>query len=156
MAISTDSAVVFFGTADDLENTTSTVADAAFSDGTNDLNAWTNDDDAPLAMFVLEFTTATTGDAGSTIDLYVRPLNIGSAGTEDAEVPDANFGHMYLGSFPHNNPSTSAQTATFGTVSLPNVITSQQYEFYIQNNTGQTISAGWTLIVTPITYGPHA
>jgi len=156
MTISTNAAVTFFGTADDLDNTTSAVSDSSFSDGTNDLNAWTNDDDAPLAMFVLEFTTATTGDAGTTIDLFARPLNIGSAGTEDAEVPDANFGHMYLGSFPHNNPSTSAQAATFGMVSLPNVVTSQQYEFYIENNTGQTISAGWTLIVTPVTFGPHA
>jgi len=156
MAIGTKSAIEFFGTADALGNTTSSVANDAFSDGTNDLDAWTNADDAPLAIFALEFTTATTGDAGSTIGLYARPLNIGNAGTEDSEVPDANFGHIYLGSFPHNNPSTSAQTATFGKVSLPNVITSQIYNFYIQNNTGQTISAGWELTVTPVTYGPHA
>jgi len=155
MAISTDAVVLFWGTPDVLGNTTSAVTNTSFSDGTNDLDQWTNADDAPLAIFALEFTTATTGDAGSTIDLYVRPMNIGSAGTEDAEVPDANFGHMYIGSFPHNNPSTSAQTATFGLVGLPNVITSQPYEFYIQNNTGQTISAGWELTVTPVTYGPH-
>jgi hypothetical protein len=155
MAISTDAVVLFWGTPDVLGNTTSAVTNTSFSDGTNDLDQWTNADDAPLAIFALEFTTATTGDAGSTIDLYVRPMNIGSAGTEDAEVPDANFGNMYLGSFPHNNPSTSAQTATFGLVGLPNVITSQPYEFYIQNNTGQTISAGWELTVTPVTYGPH-
>ena len=156
MAISTDAVVLFWGTPDTLGTTTSAVSNAAFSDGTNDLVAWTNDDDAPLAIFALEFTTATTGNAGSTIDLYARPLNIGDAGTEDAEVPDANFGHMYLGSFPHNNPSTSAQVATFGMVGLPNVVTSQIYNFYIQNNTGQTISAGWELTVTPVTFGPHA
>lgn len=156
MAIGADAVVHFWGTADALGNTTSAVSDAAFSDGTNDLDQWTNADDAPLAIFALEFTTATTGTAGTTIDLYARPMNIGNAGTEDAEVPDANFGHMYLGSFPHNNPSTSAQTATFGMVGLPNVITSQPYVFYIQNNTGQTISAGWELTVTPVTFGPHA
>ena len=155
MTIGTDATIEFFGTADALGNTTSAVSDAAFSDGTNDLDQWTNADDAPLAIFALEFTTATTGTAGTTIDLFCRPMNIGSAGTEDSEVPDANFGNIYLGSFPHNNPSTSAQTATFGKVGLPNVITSQPYEFYIQNNTGQTISAGWELIVTPVTFGPH-
>jgi len=156
MAIGSDAAVEFWGTPDSLGNTTSAVTNTSFSDGANDLDAWTNADDAPLAIFALEFTTATTGDANTTIDLYARPLNIGNAGTEDSEVPDSNFGHIYLGSFPHNNPSTSAQTATFGAVGLPNVITSQIYEFYIQNNTGQTISAGWELTVTPVTYGPHA
>ena len=156
MAIGADAAIEFWGTPDVLGNTTSAVTNASFSDGTNDLDTWTNADDAPLAIFALEFTTATSGDAGSTIDLFAAPLNIGSAGTVDSEVPDANFGHIYLGSFPHNNPSTSAQTATFGKVGLPNVVTSQQYNFYIQNNTGQTISAGWELTVTPVTYGPHA
>ena len=155
MTIGTDAAIHFWGTADALGNTTSAVTNGSFSDGTNDLDQWTNADDAPLAIFVLEFTTATTGTAGTTINLYARPMNIGSAGTEDAEVPDANFGHMYIGSFPHNNPSTSAQTATFGPVGLPNVITSQPYEFYIENDTGQTISSGWELIVTPMTFGPH-
>lgn len=155
MAITTDSSILFWGTADALGNTTSAVTNGSFSDGTNDLDAWTNSDDAPLAIFALEFTTATTGDAGSTVDLYASPLNIGNAGTEDAEVPDANFQHMYLGSFPHNNPSTSAQTATFGLVSLPNVISSQIYNFYIHNQTGQTVSASWELTITPVTFGPH-
>jgi len=153
MAIGTDAAVLFWGTADVLGTTTSAVTDASFSDGVNDLLALTNDDDAPLAFFVLEFTCATLPTVGSTIDLYARPLNIGSAGTEDAEVPDANFLNMYLGSFPVNDVTT-AQTVTFGMVGLPNVITSQIYNFYIQNNAGQTISASWELIVTPVTYGP--
>ena len=156
MAIGTDAAILAFGTADTLGTTTSAVTDGSFSDGTNDLIAWTNDDDAPMAVFVLEFTTATTGTAGSSIALYARPLNIGDAGTEDAEVPDSNFSAMYLGSFPHNNPATGAQTATFGMVGLPNVVTSQIYNFYIENSTGQTISAGWELTVTPVTYAPHA
>lgn len=47
MAIGTGAAIEFFGTADALGNTTSAVSNNAFSDGTNDLNAWTNDDDAP-------------------------------------------------------------------------------------------------------------
>ena len=155
MSIGTDAAILFWGTADALGNTTSAVSDAAFSDGTNDLDAWTNADNAPLAIFALEFTCSTTPTVSSTIDLYARPLNIGNAGTEDAEAPDSNFLNMYLGSFPVNDV-TSAQTVTFGMVGLPNVITSQIYDFYIQNNAGQTISSGWELTVTPVTYGPHA
>ena len=158
MAIGTDAAVNFFGTQDTLGGTaTAAISDAAFSviNATTGLNSWTNDDDAPTAGFVLEFTTATTGDAGSVINLYAKLLNIGDGGTEDTEDPDANFLNYYLGSFPHNNPSTGAQTAML-TVALPNMLTSQQYEFFIENTTGQTISAGWDLHVTPITIGPHA
>lgn len=155
MAIGANSVIQFWGSATALGNTTSAVLNGAFSDGTNDLNAWTNTDDSPLAIFALEFTTATTGTAGTAINLYAMPLNIGNAGTEDSEPPDANFQHIYLGSFPHNNPSTAAQTATFGAVSLPNVISQQIYNFYIDNGTGQTVSSGWELTVTPITYGPH-
>ena len=153
MAISTDAAIEFFGSQDTLGNTTSAVTDGSFSDGTNDLNAWTNDDDAPLATAVLTFTTATTGDAGSVINLYARLVDIQS--TNDAEVPDSNFKHVFLGSFPHNNPSTSAQYHAIR-IGLPNTQTSQVYHFYIENQTGQTISAGWDLYITPIAIGPHA
>lgn len=155
MAIGTDSAILFWGTADALGNTTSAVSDAAFSDGTNDLDAWTNSDDAPLAVFALEFTCSVAPTVGSTIDLYAMPLNIGDAGTEDSLPPTANFKHYYLGSFPAKDVTT-AQPVTFGLVGLPNVVTSQVYNFYIHNNTGQTISAGWELTVTPVTFGPHA
>lgn len=155
MAIGTDSAIHFFGTQDTLGSTTSAVTNDSFSDGTNDLIAWTNDDDAPMAAFVLEFTTATTGTAGSVINLYARLIDIGNAGTEDAEAPDANFQHLFLGSFLHNNPSTAAQTVSFNT-QLPNTKTSQIYNYYIENKTGQTISAGWDVHVTPMTIGPHA
>jgi hypothetical protein len=158
MAIDTDAGIIFWGTADSLEaaGTSGAVANAAFSDGTTDLDQWTNTDDAPLAIFVLEFTLAAAGTAGTVIDLYARPMNIGFGGAADADVPDANFPHMYLGSFPINNPSTDPQIATFGMVGLPNVITSQPYIFYIRNNTGQSIDAGWDLTITPMTFGPHA
>ena len=155
MAISTDAVIDFFGSLTALGNTTSTVANDAFSDGTNDLTAWTNSDDAPQATAVLEFTTATTGDAGSVINLYAVLIDVGNAGTEDTEVPDANFPNIYLGSFPHNNPSTSAQTVT-ALITLPNAVIGQVYNFYIENKTGQTISASWELTIRPKTLGPHA
>jgi hypothetical protein len=155
MAIDTGAAIDFFGSLTALGNTTSSVSNDAFSDGTNDLTAWTNSDDAKEATAVLEFTTATTGDAGSVINLYAVLIDVGNAGTEDSEVPDANFPNIYLGSFPHNNPSTSAQTAPIP-IALPNAIASQVYNFYIENKTGQTISASWELTIRPKATGPHA
>lgn len=155
MTIGADAAIEYFGTQDTLGTSTSAVTANSFSAGTSDIVQWTNDDDAPLAAFVLEFTTATTGTAGSVINLYAQLNDIGNAGNEDTETPDSNFPQIFLGSFPHNNPATTAQTATFVT-NLPNVKTSQKYNFYIENKTGQTISAGWDLHVTPLTIGPHA
>ena len=155
MPIGADDAIEKYGTKDVLGTSTSAITLGNFSDGTNDLVAWTNDDDAPLAAFALEFTTATTGDAYTTVDLFARLMDIGSAGTEDAQAPDGNFPIHYLGAFWHDNPITAAQTAGLK-VALPTQKSSQIYNFYIQNNLGQTISAGWELSITPITYGPHA
>ena len=153
MAIGTGSAIHFFGTADVLGTTPATVVNGAVSLA-SDLSEWTNDDDAPLASVLLEFETDTTGTAGTTVDLYCQLMNVAS--TNDEEAPDVtNFLHRYMGSFPHNNPSVAVQYSTI-IVALPNTYTSQVYNFYIVNNTGQTIANTWDLTITPITYGPHA
>jgi hypothetical protein len=151
MAISTDAAIEFFGTQDTLGTSSATVADAAFSIA-GDLSTWTNDDDAPQASVAMLVDYAVAPDANSAINLYLRPLNIQS--TNDQEIPDANFLHTYVGSFPVNDVTTNQYIQII--IDLPNNVTSQQYEFYIENQTGQTIQAGWDLYVTPKTIGPHA
>ena len=151
MAIGTSSLVEFFGTQDTLGTSSATVADAAFSIA-GDLSTWTNDDDAPRASVTALIDYAVAPDANSVVNLYLRPLNTQS--TNDQEIPDANFTHTYVGSFPVNDVTTN-QYITID-ISLPNAYTSQQYEFYIENKTGQTIQAGWDIYVTPKTYGPHA
>lgn len=151
MAISTDAAVEFFGTQDTLGTSSAAVSDAAFSVA-GDLSTWTNDDDAPQASVVLSATFSTAPDANSACNLYLRPLNIQS--TNDQNIPDANFLHTYVGSFPLND-NTSIQYCNLQ-ITLPNNATSQDYEFYIENRAGQTMSAGWDIYVTPKTIGPHA
>ena len=153
MAIATDAAIHFFGTPDTLGTAPATVINGAISLA-SDLSLWTNDDDAPFASVVLEFATATTGTAGTTIDLYIQQMDLIS--TNDAEAPDVtNFLHTYVGSFFHNNPSTAVQYAQLF-IALPNNKTSAVYNFYIVNNTAQTIANTWDLTVTPVTIGPHA
>lgn len=149
MAISTDAAIEFYGTQDTVTSSTAAVTDGSFS---AQEDTWTNDDDAPIASMVFSGTYSSAPDANSSVDLYARLLNIDS--TNDQDTPDANYGHVYLGSFPLNDV-TSAQYVAID-IRLPNTVTSQQYEFYIQNNGGQTLSAGWNLKITPKTYGPHA
>tara|TARA_R110002096_G_C14661910_1_gene728364 strand:+ start:50001 stop:50456 length:456 start_codon:yes stop_codon:yes gene_type:complete len=151
MAIGTDAAVEFFGTQDTLGTSSAAVADAAFSVA-GDLSTWTNDDDSPMASVILLANFSVAPDANSSINLYLRPLNIES--TNDGDVPDANFLHMFAGSFPLNDVTT-AQYITI-TVGLPNTKTSQEYEFYVQNDSGQSLPAGWDIYVTPKTIGPHA
>jgi len=151
MAIGTSSAIEFFGTQDTLGTSSAAVADAAFSIA-SDLSTWTNDDDAPQASVVLLANFSVAPTANTYINLYLRLLNVQS--TNDQDVPDANFGHVFVGSFPLNDVTT-AQYSTID-ISLPNTVTSQQYEFYVENQSGQSLPAGWDIYVTPKTIGPHA
>ena len=151
MTISTNAAIEIFGAQDTLGTSSATVADDAFSIA-GDLSTWVNDDDAPMASVTALIDYAVAPDANSAVNLYLRLLDTQS--TNDSEVPDANYQHKYVGSFPVNDVTTN-QYVTID-ISLPNGKTSQNYEFYIENKTGQTIQAGWDIYVTPKTIGPHA
>ena len=155
MAIAADALIDFFGTQDQIDDgTTGTVADDAYSEASS---AWTNDDDAPFASFVLELQFDTTMPTAGVLDLYARVLNIQS--TNDPGIPDANYKVEFLGSFKIDfgvANDVNFFTLLYG-ARLPNVQTSQIYEFYFHNNgTGQTVGVDWNLWVTPHTIGPHA
>jgi len=151
MAIDANTAVEFFGTQVDLDSTSAAVVDAAFS-VVGDLITWTNTDNAVVANIILSANYTVAPDANSSVNLYLRPINIVT--TSDQEAPDGNFQHSYVGSFPVNDVTT-AQLSSIN-IALPNVLTAQEYEFYIENVTGQTIPAGWTLYITDKAIGPHA
>ena len=151
MAIATGAAVEFFGTQDTLGTSSAAVADAAFSIA-GDLSTWTNDDDAPMASVTLLANFSVAPTANTSVNLYLRLLDV--QGTNDGTVPDANFQHTYVGSFPLND-STVAQYITID-IGLPNSVTSQQYEFYVENQSGQSLPAGWDIYVTPKAIGPAA
>jgi hypothetical protein len=155
MAIGTSAAIEFYGTQDTVTvgTGTSAVSSGAFSAAGDVVSGgWTNDDDAPMASVVFEGTFASAPTANTVATLYARLMNISS--TNDAQTPDANNPHYYLGSFPLND-SASAQYIAID-VALPNSYTSQVYDFYITHNAGQSLNAGWKLYVTPKTLGPHA
>jgi hypothetical protein len=151
MAIGTNALVEVFGTQDTLGTTSGSVVNDAFSVA-GDLSTWTNTDDAPRASVTLSATFSVAPTQGSVVNLFLRLLDVQS--TNDQEIPDADYGHVYVGSFPVNNV-TSAQYQAID-ISLPNGSTSQQYEFYVENKSGQSMSAGWDIYVTPKTYGPSA
>ena len=152
MPIGTNNLIDFHGTPDALDTSSSDVTDGSFSDGTNDLIAWTNDDDAELASAILEANFSVAPDVGSGVDLFARLIDIIS--TNDAEVPQADFPHVWLGQFPLNDVTT-AQFHPIE-IELPNTKTSQIYHFYIRNNAGATLPGGWDLTIIPKAKGPHA
>ena len=104
----------------------------------------------PDAKFVLSATYTTTAPTeGTTLALYARPLDID--GTNDAEVPETTRPTVFIGTFAVNNVTT-AQYIELLAQDVP-----WNAAYYLHNNsTGQTVSAGWTLKVTPYTVAPAA
>ena len=103
----------------------------------------------PDAKFVIAATFATAPTEGTTLALYARPLDID--GTNDAEVPETTRPTVFIGTFTVNDV-TSAQFAELIAQDVP-----WNASYYLHNNgTGQTLSAGWALKVTPCTVAPAA
>lgn len=103
----------------------------------------------PDAKFVLSATYSVAPTEGTTLALYARPLDID--GTNDAEVPETTRPTVFVGTFVVNNVTT-AQYIELLAQDVP-----WNAAYYIHNNsTGQTVSAGWTLKVTPYTVAPAA
>lgn len=155
MAIATNDLIAKFGSLTSIDDgSTSSIASAAFSVAA-DISAWTNSDDVPYARFILKCQFATvTSVANKAVVLHARPINIDS--TNDPVAPSASR-LMQVGAF---NIYAAAITTDYyfesSLVELPLLKSGQEIEFYLENLTGQTISAGWTLKIMPLSYGPKA
>ena len=150
MAIGTNDAIVKLGTTKTLEangdstanNVITLVEDEGYSISADGANA-------PDADFVLSVTFGTAPTENSSVALYARELNIDD--TADADAPAATYKPRYIGVFIVDNVTTT-QHLKLRATDVPS-----EADYYIFNNaTGQTISAGWTLKVTPRTIGPSA
>lgn len=155
MAIETNTLIDFFGTEDTVTSSSSAVSDGAFS-SSSDVTAWANDDDAVFAdiVFTGQYPSGTLDDPAP-VHLYERKMNVD--GSADEAQPDAGHKKGYIGTF-FIDPNLGTATNTSDSIQIPlrNNYTSQQYEFYIENQSGVQISAGWTLKITPKAIGPHA
>ena len=151
MAIGSDAGVDFFGTPDTVTSSSSAVIDTAFSIAA-DVVTWVNDDDAQFAGAVLKATFSVAPTPGGSISLYASLQNID--GTDDQLDPSSAFAHMPVGVFPVKDVTTLQSIPI--SIPLANIVTSQEYLFFIENRAGQTLSAAWELIITPKATGPHA
>ena len=124
--------------------------DAVFSVA-GDLNVFTNDDDAPFAAFVFEGDFASAPNADTVVELYAQMLNI--VGGSDEEVPDANHLTGFIGTFGLNDVATNQFKQIVA--KLPNGKASAEYQFFIRNQSGFSLDAGWNIHVTTVAIGPH-
>ncbi len=153
MAIATNDLIAKFGSLTSIDDgSTSSIASAAFSVAA-DISAWTNSDDVPYARFILMCQWATvTNVANRAIIIHARPINIDS--TNDAVAPSASR-LMPIGQFNVYAAATGTDYYFESSLcELPLLKSAQEIEFYLENLTGQTISANWTLKIMPITFGP--
>lgn len=96
----------------------------------------------PDAEFVLAVAYGTAPTVNTTLDLYARELDID--GTNDAVAPTTTYKRRFICSFPVFN-QTAMQYIPGEAFDLPLLA-----EYYLHNNaTNQTVSAGWTLKITP-------
>lgn len=157
MTISTNDAVDKFGTTDTVSigTGTSAVSDGAMSaSGDVVSGGWTNDDDVSLATVVLTWQYP-SGTINGKINLHLRSININ--GTTDEPQPSTSSQTGYVQTFDvATTQSATTDTSYKVLVRLPNEKTSSAYEFYVYNDSGVTMTAGWTLKVTPLGKGPKA
>lgn len=152
MAIGTDALIGFGGTQDSgLATASAAVAAGGVFSIALDLSTWTNSDDTLTGFLILLTNYSIAPDDNSSIPCFIRPLNF--QGTNDAEIPSAIMQQGRIGTFAVN----AVITAQYSWIefSIPFFKTSGEFEFYIQNNTGQEIPAGWDLFPTSTAPGPH-
>lgn len=127
---------------------TSAVTSGSFS-AAADIQTWTNSLNALIAGMMLEVPFTGAPASGDTIVLYGRRLNINGAGNHEPQ-PDANYKHVQLGHFaPDPVAATQRLGLLNGVLPLDNLVSSQDWEFYFENQTGQSMPAGWVAKITP-------
>jgi len=152
MAFASGSRITDYDTQEDLSDSSAAVADNAFSLASDSLT-YTNTVNARTATIVFRCNYSVAPDPNSTIIVFAQQLDIDpvDTGVADQETPSLTYLHDEVASIPVLD-STSVQLSTVK-IDLRNVVSGQEYQFYIWNRTGQIIPAGWSLFITPTAVG---
>lgn len=124
-------------------------AAAAFVAADDTSLASANHSNYPLADFVLSCSFGAAVAPGTTVNLYRQDQDID--GSNDAPAPASTYKATFVGAF--ILPSGQSAAAYYPLTDVP---LSKICKFSIENNTAQSVSAGWTLKATPKTYVPGA
>jgi len=133
-----------------LEASGALLTDGAFAQADNDTVAPADNPGYPLQDF--EFQGAWVNASGindGELRLYSRKINF--EGTSDAPAPSATYPRDLVGSFFPDAVTTTQNLVLEG---VPRSL--REEEFWLENATGQTLSAAWTLKAYPVTHRPAA
>lgn len=134
-----------------VSGTTAAVLSGAYSI-TGDIVLFNHTTETPYASIVFQATFLVAPSAGESITLYARPANLPPTG-QNSPVPAANFDHYKVAQIPVD-ASTSLQTSSV-IIKLDQHELNTQFRFYIKNESGQTIPAGWSIKLIPRATGPQ-
>lgn len=110
--------------------------------------------DYPDAVFTLQTNGFSAGyTAGTTIDIYIRPLDIVD-NTQDQVAPGTGasttaYRGVYIASFVMSGNTAANEYYRCVGYDIP-----RAGEVYLFNNTSANMTAGWQLKMTPRTIGP--
>ena len=133
-----------------VSGTTTDVLSGAYSI-TSDIVLFNHATETPYASIVFQANFLVDPGAGESITLYARPANLPPTG-QNSPAPDANFDHYKVAQIPVD-ASTGLQTSSV-IIKLDQHELNGEFRFYIKNETGQTIPAGWSIKLTPDSSGP--
>jgi len=138
--------ITVFGTIKTLETNGAAIANLAVGvadDATYD-RMGVDGNGFPDGRFVLTCSFASAPAENGVLGLYARELGVD--GAADADAPEATRPGKVIGSFLVND-RTGSQSIVLEAYNLP-----PKASYYLHNvNTGQSVSAGWTLKVQPLT-----
>jgi len=131
--------------------TTSSISNGGLAECTDDTRTSADDAGYPLGEFV--FTTAAGGfsaapTAGAVINLYEQKI---ADGTNDAPDVDANYKHDYIGTFVVDPADAQQRLAIIAPIYRQGA---KYWVEWVDGATGTaSVDAGWSLTLTPVTYG---
>ena len=145
-----DESIWDYGTEITLEESGASTADGVFTQADDaSLTAANKADRTHIDMRLTTVDTTVNPDIGGGVNLFERVVNL--EGAEDAPVPNADYPHKFCCRFPIDDDQTLTQ-ALLQEIKMN--FPDEDSDFYIENDCGQTISAGWNLRATPKSLKP--
>lgn len=111
----------------------------------------------PLARAVFKGQWATiTSIVGKTLDLYLVPTDVTGTNGQDSEMPTSTVanGGQFVGSFVVSTGVANTDMYLELAGAIISLIGRKSAKFALYNNTGQSVSTGWTVTIEGVSLTP--